>query len=137
MFGLDVIGSVLKAVVGPVGTIVEGWQKRKTAQVEADVATTQALTAAKIKHVETMDAAEVNWDAMAMQNSASSWKDEWLTIVLSIPLIMCFVPGMVDYVQAGFNALQNVPIWYQSAIGVMIAASFGIKKYSDMKWNLK
>jgi len=61
------------------------------------------------------------------KGSASSWKDEWLTILFSIPLILAFIPGMEEVVANGFLQLQAMPEWYQYSLGVIVAASFGVR----------
>ena len=70
--------------------------------------------------------AEVQWNIKSVENSG--WKDEWLTIILSIPLVLVFFPPLVPSVTAGFVALEGTPIWYRSAVGVMIASAFGYQK---------
>ena len=61
------------------------------------------------------------------KGSQSSWKDEWLTILFSIPLILAFIPGMEEVVANGFAQLQAMPTWYQYSLGVIVAASFGVR----------
>jgi len=68
-----------------------------------------------------------DWEYVMAKNSGTSWKDEWLTLLFSIPLIMAFIPGMVVYVQAGFVVLTNMPEWYQYTLSVIVAASFGVR----------
>ena len=63
------------------------------------------------------------------RGSQNSWKDEWLTILFSIPLILCFLPfDWADRaVQNGFAALESMPDWYQYTLGIIVAASFGVR----------
>lgn len=130
MSWFDPLSSLFDAVLKPVTTIVDGWQQRKTAQLQADLAVNQAVTQAKIDRLKTAQEADIAWENTALTNSG--WKDEWFTVVLSIPLIMCFVPGLDVYVRAGFAALQaNTPDWYQWSMLVAISASFGYKKLAD------
>ena len=63
--------------------------------------------------------------------SANSWKDEYLTILVSIPLILAFV-GYEDVVMRGFVALEAMPDFYKTAVGVVFAASFGVKAMTKM-----
>ena len=79
--------------------------------------------------------AEIEWNTAQVQAGQTSWKDEYIVVVLSIPMIMCFIPGLVEYVERGFEALAKTPPWYQAAIGVMIAAVFGYRKYAD--WTMR
>ncbi|HAI43382.1 MAG TPA: hypothetical protein DCM40_37425, partial [Maribacter sp.] len=57
-------------------------------------------------------------------------KDEWLVILFSIPMIMAFIPGLEGVVARGFEQLDMMPDWYQYSLGVIIAASFGIRSAS-------
>lgn len=75
---------------------------------------------------------EANWDIAQVEASKTSWKDEWLTILVSIPMILSFVPTMKETVLDGFSVLAQCPDWYQYLIGIVFAASFGVKKVSDV-----
>jgi len=97
-------------------------QKAKIVQIESD---------AKIK--EKVANGELAWEAQQAQNSASSYKDEWFVILLSIPLIGAFIPGMVPYIKEGFIVLESMPDYYRAFLGAAIAASFGIKGLSKWK----
>lgn len=67
------------------------------------------------------------WEEIMAQGSITSWKDEWLTLLFSIPLVACFFPFLVDDVMAGFKALEGMPSWYQTTLSVIVAASFGVR----------
>lgn len=69
-----------------------------------------------------------SWDEIQAGASANSWKDEYLTIIVSIPLIICFIPGCQAVVAEGFTALDNTPDWYIYTLSVVFAASFGVKQ---------
>lgn len=77
------------------------------------------------------------WEQIMAQGSTTSWKDEWLTVLFSIPLVMCFIPGLVKFVVQGFAALDTMPEWYIYTLSVIVAASFGVKSvigaYSALK----
>ena len=98
------------------GTWLEGRvaKTKAKAEAEATVLIKQAESAA-------------DWEAAMARNSAQSWKDEWLTLLFSIPLIMCFIPSMVPYVQDGFAVLETMPNFYQYTLSVIVAASFGVR----------
>jgi hypothetical protein len=70
---------------------------------------------------------EIDWDIAMAEGSKHSWKDEWLTILFSVPLILAFIPGMEGVVQNGFDQLSSMPEWYQYSLGVIVAASFGVR----------
>tara|TARA_A100001515_G_scaffold141845_1_gene139441 strand:- start:7588 stop:7944 length:357 start_codon:yes stop_codon:yes gene_type:complete len=71
---------------------------------------------------------EIDWDIEAIKATQSSWKDEWITILLSIPFLLCFISDRTrEMAFAGFEALGQAPAWYTYSFGVVIAASFGIR----------
>ena len=62
------------------------------------------------------------------QGSQNSWKDEWLVGLFSIPLILSFCGEWGRTIVAeGFAALETMPNWYQYTLGVIVAASFGVR----------
>lgn len=83
------------------------------------------------KEVELIKSTE-NWEQLHAKNSGSSWKDEFWTIVFSIPLILCFIPSMVEVVNNGFIALESTPEWYRWCVLSLVGASIGIRKVSDL-----
>jgi hypothetical protein len=95
-------------------------QKAKLVGIEAD---------AEIKRK--VASGEISWDQTMAQASNSSWKDEYLTILVSIPLVLAFI-GYEDVVLRGFVALEAMPDFYKTAVGVVFAASFGIKTMTKM-----
>lgn len=108
---------LLGTLATTVGSMVTAWLQGK-----------QKIQEAKIEQQVKVMEKEASWDELQAQASASSWKDEWLTLLISIPLIMAFIPGAEEYVTAGFAVLTNTPEWYQLMVGVVFAASFGISK---------
>lgn len=107
---------VISGIVSLGQTWLEGKNKKMVAKAEAEA--TVMVKAAE----NTAD-----WEKIQAQNAGNSWKDEWLTLLFSVPLVMGFVPGMVEYVEAGFAALENMPDWYQYTLSVIVAASFGVR----------
>jgi hypothetical protein len=68
-----------------------------------------------------------DWEMVQAKNSGGSWKDEYWTVILSIPAILVFIPDMVPHVRAGFEVLATMPEWYQYTLMAAILASFGIR----------
>ncbi len=75
-----------------------------------------------------------DWDAEQARNSGDSWKDEYLTILITVPFVAMFVAavvgdmGVVYRIQEAFVIVQErVPEQYWTLLYVCFAASFGIK----------
>ena len=118
----DIFGAI-KMVAAPITQVVTGWQARKTVKLEGDLAVAKAVTDARIEKVKTGQAADIAWEKTSLDQSG--WKDEYWTIILSIPMVMCFIPGLVVYVERGFAVLQETPKWYRYVIGIAIGSAFG------------
>lgn len=113
--------SVIGSIFSPLGDVVSTWLKGKQAVAEAKIdREVKALTN------------ESNWDLVQAEAGKESWKDEWLTILVSIPMVLAFIPGMDEYLRLGFSVLASCPEWYQYLVGVVFAASFGIRKVTDV-----
>jgi len=67
------------------------------------------------------------WETMQAESGKHSWKDEFWTIILSIPAIGCFFPDYVIHIENGFKALETMPDFYQYWLGVAILTAFGIR----------
>jgi len=107
---------IINAIASLAGTWVQGKVETQKAKVEI---------------AKRVQAGEQEWNLEQAKNSAGSWKDEWLTILISIPLILAFT-GNEDVVRRGFDALDAMPDFYKTAVGVVFAASFGVQKLTQM-----
>lgn len=117
------IGALIGPVAGLIGTWLEGSVEEKKAKTAMRVAEAEAKAKVMIEAA----THESGWERIMAEASKNSWKDEYLTIIFSIPLIMAFVPGMEEIVKSGFAQLEAMPEWYQLSLGAVVAASFGIR----------
>ena len=115
------------ALIAPIASIAGSWIDGKVEQTKAKATANVARAKAEATIMEKKATGEIDWDIEMARSSASSWKDEWLVILFSIPLILAFIPGMEDVVRNGFEQLNKMPEWYQYSLGVIVAASFGVR----------
>tara|TARA_Y100000114_G_scaffold50443_2_gene46045 strand:- start:4818 stop:5237 length:420 start_codon:yes stop_codon:yes gene_type:complete len=111
-------------LLNPAGLIADWFQSKQNKREFK-----QAIHKQKLVNIQQGRIAEAEWNNTALKHA--SWKSQWLTLVLSTPLIGAFFPPLVPHLQEGFTVLETMPTWYQAAISVMIAASFGYKNYAD------
>jgi hypothetical protein len=111
-----------QAIIAPLAKLLGSYLKNKAEEKQA----VHERKLESIKH-------ESNWDNIQATNSGSSFKDEWFTLLFSIPLVMAFVPEMVQIVRDGFEVLEGMPDWYKGFLGAAVAASFGIRTLSKWK----
>ena len=71
--------------------------------------------------------ADIDWDQIMARNSQNSWKDEYLTIVITMPFILLFLPWTREFAEQGFLALNGIDDRYWYLFGVAVAAIFGVR----------
>jgi len=110
------IGALISSLTGLATSIIDGKTQVK-------------LTEAEIKKKQLTG--EIDWDIEAMRATENSWKDEWITLLFSIPLILAFCGDWGnDIVARGFASLEVMPQWYQIALGGIVSASIGMRSVS-------
>ena len=114
---------LIKPLLGVASEAIGGYMETKKAKAKQKLVKIEAETEIVKQQIK----GEIDWDVEAIKGSKESWKDEYLTILFSIPLLLCFLPFTVEYVERGFAALAMTPDWYKYTLGVIVSASFGIK----------
>mgnify|MGYP000063540461 FL=1 len=125
--GSFLTGLLGKGIVEPVLNYVSRRAELKQARFEAQLKAEVAAGDRRAKLISEGLAADANWEMEFARQAASSWKDEYTLLVVSIPAILAFVPGGAPYVAAGFVALAATPAWYQLVLLTMFFASVGIR----------
>ena len=112
-----------KPLLGVVADGVKGFVDTKKAKTQLKVTEIKAQTKLQQDQI----AGKVAWEQSAVDQMQGSWKDEVSLIVLLVPAVLVFIPGMTEHVERGFIALQQLPEYYQHLLYIAISASFGIK----------
>jgi hypothetical protein len=86
-----------------------------------------ALHERKIKLIEQGLHADMAWETEFAKQAASSWKDEYTLLVVSVPLVLAFIPGLSVYVDLGFKSFSSTPIWYQVMVQTLFYATVGVR----------
>jgi hypothetical protein len=116
---MSIWGTVLKGIVGDgIGNNIVDYYKKK-AELK------QALHERKLELIKEGLHADAAWEIEQIKNSG--WKDEFVLILLSIPLIGVFIPKMQPYVLNGFAILETTPAWYRWLILAIFTAIYGIR----------
>ena len=132
--------SVVSGLADIVKVPLQGWQDRKTeksasdnliAQKEVDVKI--AVADAKIERAKAGQLTEADWDSKAQDDMKSSWKDEFLMILLFFPVLMLFGsaffenPAFQARIIAAVKALEEFPMWYVVMLLGIVAAVYGLR----------
>ena len=122
---------MLQALIGPISELAGGWLKGKADAQAASAKLKLTEAEAKAKIMLSKETSIADWEKIMAQGSQSSWKDEYFVIILSLPLILCWIPGAEGWVERGFEQLDKAPDWYFYSLGIAISASFGVKSFKQ------
>ena len=120
---------MIQALIGPLANLAGGWLDAKTTKQAADAKLKLTEAEAKATIMKSAATSEADWEKIMAQGTQSSWKDEYLVLLFSIPLILAFLPfeWADDAVTNGFAALEKMPGWYSYTLGVIVASSFAVR----------
>jgi len=103
---------MLQALIGPITELAGGWLKGKAASQAASANLKLVEAEAKATIMKSAATSEAEWEKLMAQGTMNSWKDEYLVILFSIPLILVFTGEWGrTVVGEGFVALEQMPEW--------------------------
>lgn len=76
---------------------------------------------------------DADWESKMADATKDSWKDEFWSIVLALPIVAIAYSvaiddvSIIDRVKQGFEVLNTLPEWYQYLLFIAVSASFGLK----------
>ena len=123
--------SILTTLIGPIAGLAKNHLSNKAEEK-------QAKHQAKMSVIQN----DADWESKMADASKDSWKDEFWTIVLAIPVFMVGYAiaandvTIIARVATAFEALAKLPEWYQYLLFIAISSSFGIRgasKIMDMR----
>jgi len=142
---LGALATITAGISDSVSSAFTDWSKRKTLtaesrakaellkletelrvlQIEAQARTAEVQT--KLEMARQGQNIDFQHDSEALRQMRNSWKDEFLLLLFSTPLVLSFIPSMQDYVIKGWEMLGMVPDWFLYAYLAMIVTIYGLR----------
>lgn len=123
--------SIWKVIAGPIIEGIDGILQRrhevKLKKHEARLKEIEARMNLRISAQEHLHA----WELMSISNSG--WKDEYITILFTLPFVGVFLPWTQDYVSLGFEYISKTPFWYQMVLLAVIGSALGVRLWKDFR----
>ena len=119
-----------KGLVAPITTYLGRKQEIAAATQASKLAVIEYKTKALEGRLDKAQDGDIAWENTSIDNSG--WKDEYWTLVISLPAILCFCgTGAAQIVTDGFLALQGCPEWYKWCMLISVSSAYGYKKLAD------
>ena len=90
-------------------------------------------------HAQKMANGEVEYKKAVMANNNQGWKDEFVLILVSAPVMLLIWsifsedPEIMMKVEMFFDYFNNMPFWYQALFIGVVSAIYGLKGADIMK----
>jgi len=113
---------MLNLLIGPAMDLAKEFIKGKAEEKKA-------IQERKINAIQN----DADWEAKMANATANSWKDEFWSIILALPIAAVAYSvaiddvAIIERVKAAFEVLNNLPEWYQYLLFIAVSASFGLK----------
>ena len=121
---------MIKLLIGPLANLASQWMNKKAEKSQA-----------KHEREIAVIRGEIDADIESASDMKHSWKDEYLVILLTLPVIIVFYAAiagdaaMIDQVKGAFAVMSELPEWYTWALLGAVASSFGIRTFNKFKGN--
>jgi uncharacterized ion transporter superfamily protein YfcC len=95
--------------------------------------TKMMMANAQAKHAEKMATGELEYSGKLLEARQSDWKDEFVLILLSTPIIILAYavvsndPSVMDKVNIFFDHFSKLPSWFTNLWILVVASIYGIK----------
>ena len=113
---------MLNLLIGPAMDLAKDFVKGKAEEKKA-------IQERKIQAIQN----DADWENKMADATKNSWKDEFFSVILSLPLIAVAYsvamdnPAVIERLNAAFDTLNTLPEWYQYLLFIAVSASFGLK----------
>ena len=114
--------------LGIVASLAGTWLEGKVEKTKAETGAKVARAKAEATIAEKQATGEIDYDLAAANQMGSSWRDEFFSLLFAIPMVLAFCGDWGrEIVFNGFEALQQMPTWYQVSLGALVASSVGMR----------
>ena len=91
------------------------------------------MSDAELLHAQKMASGEVEYQAAIRQSNDKGWKDEFVLLLVSAPVVLLIWsvfsddPNIQEKLDIFFDKFSNLPFWYQSLFIGVVASIYGLK----------
>lgn len=126
------LGDFATGLVSPITAIGGKLIDAKSKRDERKDRIAEATVVAEISRIEAYAKGDASADLAAVNNMKFSWKDEYLTVVFSLPMLLTFAEAIYNggKMEDGWKALAIAPDWYSWCLIGIVIATFGLRTWA-------
>lgn len=93
----------------------------------------------QIQRLMNADDKEAEWEAIQAESGNNSWKDEWITLIITLPIPVIFIsvilsvlfgnPLIAEAAKAGVKSINELVPNYAELLYIVCLAAIGIKAF--------
>tara|TARA_Y100000004_G_scaffold2975_1_gene3525 strand:- start:84 stop:464 length:381 start_codon:yes stop_codon:yes gene_type:complete len=101
--------------------------------------TKRMMSDAQAHHAERMAKGEIEYKAKVIESNDKGWKDEFVLILVSLPILVLVYSIFTDDVEIRnrldmfFEYFKSLPYWYQAIFIGVVSAIYGLKGADIMR----
>ena len=86
------------AIISGVTSLASSYMDNRKVKAEHKSKIEQARLNAEINRIEKAAQSDQDYDIEALRQTRYSWKDEYVLVILTLPVLGSFIPNIQDYV---------------------------------------
>ena len=127
---------LIAAALGVAGQSLGSWIEGKNAERQAKLEIKKIEAQGRVEQAKALAQIEAEYDNYAQVAMKTSWKDEFLTIVITAPFLVSFATPYIELftetdltttLDKAWAAVSTAPDWYQWSFLGIIIATFGLR----------
>jgi len=131
----------ITALLGIGGQSISTWVKGRNEQAKAKLEIKKIEAQGKIEQAKALAQMEAEYDNYAQLAMKTTWKDEYLVIILTLPFIISFLTPYIAVLFGidltiqlanAWKLVGSAPEWYQWSFMGIIIATFGLRWMSKL-----
>lgn len=122
---LGTIGAFLTGLVEPVSSHFKDKAKIKAATNKRKDELKKLELKAKLTSIQKSEDSNLGLDNNT--ENRIPWADDLTLILFLLPFVLAFYPPALPHIQAGFEALDQMPEWYKYSLGMMLVSVWGYR----------
>ncbi len=130
---MGILSSFLGTLVSPISDAYQTREKRKQAAESAKA----KIALAKQDSAYQLELNDDEWEALSKSNENNTWKDEYVTIIITSPFVLLFLSAIIsgftgdmrylDSVNLGIQQLRDLDVNLGELMFIVVLAAVSIK----------